>query len=106
MADQANSPTGKTTGQETAPQTAQVAQANLLQQTLLAGLYVVATPLGNLEDITLRALAVLRSAALIAAEDTRTSATLLRHYGVSAPTLAAHESSHSETLPLMSYRPL
>lgn len=63
---------------------------------LLAGLYVVATPLGNLEDITLRALAVLRGAALIAAEDTRTSATLLRHYGITAPTLAAHEHNEHE----------
>jgi 16S rRNA (cytidine1402-2'-O)-methyltransferase len=62
---------------------------------LAAGLYVVATPLGNLADITLRALDVLRRADLIAAEDTRHSATLLGHYGIRAPMLALHE--HNET---------
>ena len=45
-------------------------------------LYVVATPLGNLRDLTLRALDVLATADVIAAEDTRVTATLLRHYGI------------------------
>ena len=57
-------------------------------------LYVVATPLGNLDDITLRAIATLRAADLIAAEDTRTSATLLRHHGIDTKTMAAHQ--HNE----------
>lgn len=57
-------------------------------------LYVVATPLGNLGDITLRAIATLKAVALIAAEDTRTSATLLRHYGIQTKTIAAHQ--HNE----------
>lgn len=57
-------------------------------------LYVVATPIGNLTDITLRALEVLKSVQLIAAEDTRVTATLLRHYGVATRMLSLH--SHNE----------
>ncbi len=55
---------------------------------------MVATPLGNLRDITLRALAVLRGVDMIAAEDTRHSQRLLDAYGIRAPLLAAHE--HNE----------
>ena len=54
-------------------------------------LYLVATPIGNLEDMTLRALRVLREAALIAAEDTRTSRVLLRHYAIETPLTSYHE---------------
>ena len=61
---------------------------------LSKALYVVATPLGNLDDITLRAIATLRGVDLIAAEDTRTSATLLRHHGIGTKTIAAHQ--HNE----------
>ena len=57
-------------------------------------LYVVATPLGNLRDLTLRARDVLATADVIAAEDTRTSAILLRHYGITTRTLSLH--SHNE----------
>lgn len=57
-------------------------------------LYVVATPIGNLRDITLRALDVLKAADIIAAEDTRNSAHLLRHYGIATPLTALHE--HNE----------
>jgi 16S rRNA (cytidine1402-2'-O)-methyltransferase len=59
-----------------------------------AALYVVATPIGNLQDITLRAIQVLRQVDVIAAEDTRHSAALLKHYAISAPMLAVHE--HNE----------
>ncbi len=54
-------------------------------------LYVVATPIGNLEDITLRALRVLREVALIAAEDTRRTRILLVHYGITTPVTSYFE---------------
>ena len=55
---------------------------------------MVATPLGNLRDVTLRALDVLRSADVIAAEDTRVTAVLLRHYGIATRLISLHE--HNE----------
>ena len=57
-------------------------------------LYIVPTPLGNLKDITLRALEVLKSVDVILAEDTRTSSKLLQHYGVSKPVSPYHQ--HNE----------
>ncbi len=54
-------------------------------------LYIVPTPIGNLEDITLRALRILRESALIAAEDTRTSRVLLDKYDISTPLISYHE---------------
>jgi 16S rRNA (cytidine1402-2'-O)-methyltransferase len=54
-------------------------------------LYIVPTPIGNLEDITLRALRILREAALIAAEDTRTTRILLRHYEITTRLTSYHE---------------
>lgn len=61
---------------------------------LAPGLYVVATPIGNLRDITLRALETLAAATLILCEDTRMSARLLDHYGIKARRMALHE--HNE----------
>lgn len=59
-------------------------------------LYVVATPIGNLEDISARALRVLREVALIAAEDTRHSSRLLQHFGIVTPLAACHEHNERE----------
>lgn len=59
-------------------------------------LFVVATPIGNLKDITLRALEVLKEVDIIAAEDTRVTKKLLNHYGVSAPVVSCHKHSGTE----------
>lgn len=62
-------------------------------------LFVVATPIGNLEDISLRALRVLREVSLIAAEDTRRTAKLLSHYGIHTPTLSFHAHNSRARMP-------
>jgi 16S rRNA (cytidine1402-2'-O)-methyltransferase len=65
-----------------------------MPDTLAPGLYLVATPIGNLGDITLRALEVLKIADRIACEDTRQTQKLLNHYGIATPTISYHE--HNE----------
>jgi 16S rRNA (cytidine1402-2'-O)-methyltransferase len=62
-------------------------------------LYVVATPIGNLEDVTLRALRILRDVSLIAAEDTRRTARLLQHYSISTPTTSLHAHNERQKTP-------
>jgi 16S rRNA (cytidine1402-2'-O)-methyltransferase len=62
-------------------------------------LYVVATPIGNLEDITLRALRVLREVDVIAAEDTRRTARLLNHHGISTRSISFHAHNARSRVP-------
>ncbi len=62
-------------------------------------LFLVATPIGNLEDITLRALRVLREVALVAAEDTRRTAKLLSHFDIHTPTTSFYEQVEREKTP-------
>ena len=59
----------------------------------MAKLFIVATPIGNLEDITLRALRILKEVALVLCEDTRTTAKLLQTYGIKTPTMSYHAHS-------------
>jgi 16S rRNA (cytidine1402-2'-O)-methyltransferase len=64
-----------------------------------AGLYVVATPIGNLDDISHRALSVLAEADIVVAEDTRRSRILLTHYGIDRTLLSFHEHNELERIP-------
>jgi len=66
---------------------------------LAPGLYLVGTPIGNLEDITFRALRVLKSADLIACEDTRQTQKLLNHYGIATRTTSYHEHNEMTRAP-------
>lgn len=59
-------------------------------------LYIVATPIGNREDITYRAVSVLRDADIVAAEDTRNTARLLSYYGITTPLISCHEHNEEE----------
>ena len=62
-------------------------------------LFVVATPLGNMEDVTLRALRVLREVDLVAAEDTRRTARVLNHYAIATPSISFHQHNVRMRLP-------
>ena len=73
--------------------------ADLIARPLAPGLYLVATPIGNLGDISLRALSVLARADLIAAEDTRHSKKLLTHYGIAGTLTPYHEHNAERERP-------
>jgi 16S rRNA (cytidine1402-2'-O)-methyltransferase len=71
---------------------------------LSPGLYVVATPIGNLKDVSFRALSVLAAADAVLAEDTRVTKTLLAHYGITTPLVAYHEHSNEAVRERMLHR--
>src|SRR3990172_3998198 len=62
-------------------------------------LYVVATPIGNLEDVSLRAIRVLKEVAVVAAEDTRTTRVLFRRYDIHTPLVSYTEHNHAQRTP-------
>ena len=64
-------------------------------------LYIIATPIGNLEDITLRALRILKEVDLIAAEDTRHTKKLLTHYQINTPLTSYYDYSETEKAPVL-----
>ena len=68
----------------------------LAERPIAPGLYLVGTPIGNLEDITLRALRVLRQADRIACEDTRQTQKLLNHFDIHTPTVSCHQHNERE----------
>jgi 16S rRNA (cytidine1402-2'-O)-methyltransferase len=72
-----------------------------MSETAAGTLFLVATPIGNLEDISLRALRVLREADLVAAEDTRRTSTLLHHYDIRRPTTSFHEHNEEARVPAL-----
>ena len=67
-------------------------------------LYIVATPIGNLEDMTFRSLRILRSVNLIAAEDTRHTGKLLQHFQIDTPQISYHEHNTQQRIPLLLQR--
>ena len=67
-------------------------------------LYIVPTPVGNLEDMTLRGLRILKEVDLILAEDTRTSGILLKHYEINTPLKSHHKFNEHETAPVLAKR--
>jgi 16S rRNA (cytidine1402-2'-O)-methyltransferase len=72
-----------------------------MSETAAGILFLVATPIGNLEDISLRAVRVLREADVVAAEDTRHTSKLLHHYDIRRPTTSLHEHNEQEKVPAL-----
>jgi 16S rRNA (cytidine1402-2'-O)-methyltransferase len=72
-----------------------------MSETSAGILYLVATPIGNLDDLSIRAVRVLREADLIAAEDTRHTSKLLHHYDIRRPTTSLHEHNEHEKAPAL-----
>ena len=83
----------------TSPRQYQVFGTEVRAEPILAGLYIAATPIGNLGDVTLRALETLAAADLLACEDTRVTSRLTQHYGISTPLIAYHEHNAERQRP-------
>lgn len=86
-------------GEEVHPRRYTVAGQAVEAPRLAAGLYLVATPIGNLRDITLRALEVLAAADIVACEDTRVTRKLFDHYGLATPLIAYHDHNAETARP-------
>ena len=71
---------------------------------MAGNLYVVSTPIGNLDDMTVRAVNTLKSVDLIAAEDTRRTGSLLRHFGIATPTTSFHDHNEYQKVPQLLQR--
>ena len=99
MAPRENIPAAPSRPSRTA--TFSVLGARATAQPIAGGLHLVATPIGNLGDITLRALATLAAADAVVAEDTRVSHNLLAHYGIEAQLIAYHEHNAAQMRPLL-----
>ncbi len=69
-----------------------------VRKTSMSKLYIVPTPIGNLEDMTFRAVAILKEADTVLAEDTRTSGKLLKHYGITTPLQSHHMHNEHKTV--------
>lgn len=67
----------------------------------MSKLYLIPTPIGNLEDITLRAIRILKEVDIILAEDTRKTGILLKHYGIGKPVMAHHKFNEHKTVPVI-----
>src|SRR5262249_62282868 len=76
-------------------------QSAMPQPAAARGLVLVATPIGNADDITQRALATLRQADVIACEDTRTTGALMARYGIATPLVAYHQHNAPRMRPLL-----
>src|SRR6185369_4920373 len=97
---QTGKPTGaRDRGGEARPRRYTVAGNATEAPRLPPGLYLVATPIGNLRDITLRALEILAAADLVACEDTRVTRKLFDHYGLSAPLMPYHDHNAETARP-------
>jgi 16S rRNA (cytidine1402-2'-O)-methyltransferase len=92
---------GSLAGSPTGLPCAAAAHGTRTRQPRWGALYVVSTPIGNLDDITVRALDTLKSVGLVAAEDTRRTGLLLRHFGIATPTTSLHEHNETEKLPTL-----
>ncbi len=84
---------------ETDPRSYLLAGREVAAPAIAAGLHIVATPIGNLADVTIRALQTLAGAAVIACEDTRVTRRLIDHYGIATPLIAYHEHNAATMRP-------
>ena len=101
MAPSRHIPHAESEAAQDKPRRYAVAGQTIVEPELAAGLYVVATPIGNLRDVTLRALEILAACDLVACEDTRVSRKLLDHYGITVPLTPYHDHNAESARPLL-----